>query len=123
MERFLSEIEGILKEERVNYQKVEQAFLVTFRDKEIRYNVLIFADEHMAVIVGKTDPPFIPTPEMGARLLEENFRMNFAAYHLTQDNEVIVTSVLRSECIRESFRRNFYIVLSFLKRLGESLAS
>ncbi|HDI73528.1 MAG TPA: hypothetical protein ENF57_00790 [Candidatus Korarchaeota archaeon] len=123
MEEFLNQIEDILREESINYRRVEQAILASFREGEISYSIIILADEDITVIVGRTDPPLIPTKEMARKLLEENFKMNFASYQLSEDNEVVVTSFLRSECIKESFRRNFYITLSFLRKLGESLAS
>ncbi len=119
----LEQIEGILKEEGINYRRVEQAIIISFREGEISYNVIVLADEDMTVIVGRTDPPLIPTAEMAKKLLEENFKMNFASYQLSEDNEVIVTSFLRSECIEDSFKRNFYITLTFLRKLGENLAS
>ncbi len=119
----LEQIEKILREEGINYRRVEQAVIASFREGEISYNVIVLADEDMTVIVGRTDPPLIPTAEMAKKLLEENFRMNFASYQLSEDNEVIVTSFLRSECIGESFKRNFYITLTFLRKLGENLAS
>ncbi len=120
---FLDQIEEVLREEGINYRRVEQAVLASFRDGDVSYNIIVLADDEMTVIVGRTDPPLIPTAEMARKLLEENFRMNFASYQLSEDNEVIVTSFLRSECIGESFRRNFYITLAFLRKLGESLAS
>ncbi len=119
----LEQIEEILREEGINYRRVEQAIIASFREGEISYNVIVLADEDMTVIVGRTDPPLIPTAEMAKLLLEENFKMNFASYQLSEDNEVIVTSFLRSECIGESFKRNFYITLTFLRKLGENLAS
>ncbi len=119
----LEQIEEILRKEGINYRRVEQAIISSFREGEISYNVIVLADENMTVIVGRTDPPLIPTAEMAKKLLEENFKMNFASYQLSEDNEVIVTSFLRSECIGESFKRNFYITLTFLRKLGENLAS
>ncbi len=122
-EDFLGQIEEQLRNEGISFKRVEHAIFTSFRDGEISYDVMVFADKSITIIVGKTNPPLIPTADMAEQLLEDNFRLNFASYHLDQDNEVIVTSFLRNECIKDSFKRNFYITLSFLKKLGENLAT
>ncbi|MEM0017531.1 MAG: hypothetical protein QXJ48_01165 [Candidatus Korarchaeum sp.] len=119
----LDEVEEILEEEDVDYRRVENAVITSFREGEVSYTLIVLSDGDMTVIVGKMDPPFIPTEEMARKLLEENFRMNFASYQLGEDNEVVVTSFLKTRCIKESFIRNFYAVLSFLRKLGEDHAS
>ncbi len=119
----LDEIEEMLEEEGIDYRRVENAVITSFREGELSYTLVVLSEVDTTVIVGKTDPPFIPTEEMARRLLEENFRMNFASYHLGEDNEVVVTSFLKTRCIKQSFMRNFYAVLSFLRRLGEDHAS
>ncbi len=123
MEDFLGQIEEQLRNENINFRRVKQAVFTSFKDGELSYDVIIFADENMTIIVGRTDPPFIPTAEMAKQLLENNFKLNFASYQLNKDNEVVVISFLRSGCIRNSFKRNFYITLSFLKKLGDSLVA
>ncbi len=120
---FLEQVEEQLRSEGIEFKRVKQAVFTSFKDGDVSYDVIILADEDMTIIVGKTDPPLIPTAEMAKQLLEYNFKLNFASYQLNQDNEVVVTSFLKSECIRDSFKRNFYITLSFLKKLGESLAA
>ncbi len=123
MEDFLEQVEEQLRSEGIKFKRLEQAVFTSFKDGEISYDVIVFADEEMTVIVGRTDPPFIPTAEMARQLLEDNFKLNFASYQLNQDNEVVVISFLKSECIKDSFKRNFYITLSFLKKLGENFAA
>lgn len=120
---WLDQVEEILKAEGINYKRVDQGIITSFREGEISYNIIVLAGEEMTIIVGRIDPPLIPTAEMAKELLEANFKMNFASYQLSEDNEVIVTSFLKSKCIKESFKRNFYITLTFLRKLGESFAS
>ncbi|RDD54077.1 MAG: hypothetical protein BA066_01075 [Candidatus Korarchaeota archaeon NZ13-K] len=118
----LDEVEDILEEEGIDYRRVGDALITYFKGEELSYMLIVLLDGDMTVIVGKTDPPFIPTEKMARKLLEENFRMNFASYHLGEGNEIIVTSFLKTRCIRQSFMRNFYAVISFLRKLGEDYA-
>ncbi|MCS7103574.1 MAG: hypothetical protein NZ992_06820 [Candidatus Korarchaeum sp.] len=119
----LDEVEEILEGEGIDYRRVKNAVITSFREGELSYTLIVLSNDDMTVIVGKTDPPFIPTEEMAYKLLEESFRTNFASYHLSEDNEVVVTSFLKTRCIKQSFMRNFYAVLSSLRKLGEHYAS
>lgn len=118
----LDEIEEILEEEEVDYRRVENAIITSFREGEVSYTLIVLSDDETTVIIGKTDPPFIPTEEAVRELLRANFKMNFASYHLSEENEVVVTSFMKARCIKQSFMRNFYAVLSFLRKLGEIYA-
>lgn len=119
----LDEVEDILEEEGIDYRRVESAIITPFKEGEISYTLITFSDDHMTVIVGKRDPPLLASEATARKLLEANFKMNFASYQIGEGNEVIVTSFLKTKCIKQSFIRNFYAVLSFLRRLGEELAS
>ncbi|ACB06928.1 hypothetical protein D9Q81_09070 [Candidatus Korarchaeum cryptofilum] len=119
----LDEVEEILEEEGIDYRRVERAVITSFREGEVSYMLVILSDEEMTFIVGKTEPPLLADEELAKELLEENFKMNFASYQLGEDGEVLVTSFVRNKCIKQSFRRNFYATLSFLRKLGERIAS
>lgn len=123
MDMWLDQIEEILREEGINYRRVKRGIITSYREGDISYKIIVLARKEITVIVGMTDPPLIPTMEMARKLLEMNSKANFASYQLNEDNEVIVTSFLRSRCIKESFKRNFYITLMLLKKLGENFAS
>lgn len=118
----LDEIEEILEGEDINYRRVENAIITSFREGEVSYTLIVLSDDETAMIIGRTDPPFVPTEEAVRELLRTNLEMNFASYHLSEGNEVVVTSFMKTRCIKQSFMRNFYAVLSFLMKLGGSYA-
>jgi hypothetical protein len=118
----LDEVEEILEEEGIDYRRVERAIITSFREGEFSYMLVILSEGEKTFIIGRTDPPLLADEGLAEELLEGNFKMNFASYQLGEDGEVLVTSFLRNKCVKQSFKRNFYATLSFLRKLGEKVA-
>ena len=118
MDGVFERIESKLRDEGINFQRTDNAILVSYREGDTSYLVFIIPYERVTGLAGVSSPPMIPTPATAKRLLEDNLRYNLASYQLNEEGEVVVFSSLRNECIEDSLIPHIYAVLNLLRRMG-----